>query len=181
MGVWINYNAFILLPWWQPQRSTVTLISFYIYDCSIRRGFQVYRQVCAACHSMNRIAFRHLVGVCYTEEEMKAIAAEVRHLKNKHFNQYCNQYFTPRMSDILLRALFSFNGQFGRPQPSTFHSPQSWFMSGADLCFKLLKSSGVYVSSFYTCTPRFVPIPSQFPIILLWTIRVSIQCHVKSL
>ncbi|XP_048576872.1 cytochrome c1, heme protein, mitochondrial [Nematostella vectensis] len=43
---------------------------------SIRRGFQVYRQVCAACHSMNRLAFRHLVGVCYTEDEMKAIAAE---------------------------------------------------------------------------------------------------------
>ncbi|XP_020903991.2 cytochrome c1, heme protein, mitochondrial [Exaiptasia diaphana] len=43
---------------------------------SIRRGFEVYRQVCAACHSMERIAFRHLVDVCYTEEEMKAIAAE---------------------------------------------------------------------------------------------------------
>jgi len=26
---------------------------------------------------MERIAFRHLVDVCYTEEEMKAIAAEV--------------------------------------------------------------------------------------------------------
>ena len=29
---------------------------------SIRRGFQVYRQVCASCHSINKIAFRNLVG-----------------------------------------------------------------------------------------------------------------------
>jgi ubiquinol-cytochrome c reductase cytochrome c1 subunit len=45
------------------------------YDAmSIRRGFQVYRQVCASCHSMNKIAFRNMVGVSHTEEQMKAIA-----------------------------------------------------------------------------------------------------------
>lgn len=44
---------------------------------SIRRGFQVYQQVCAACHSLQYIHFRDLVGVCYTEEEAKALAAEV--------------------------------------------------------------------------------------------------------
>ncbi|KAI8468477.1 MAG: ubiquinol:cytochrome c oxidoreductase cytochrome c1, mitochondrial [Monoraphidium minutum] len=43
---------------------------------SIRRGYQVYKQVCAACHSMQYIHFRDLVGVCYTEEEGKAMAAE---------------------------------------------------------------------------------------------------------
>jgi ubiquinol-cytochrome c reductase cytochrome c1 subunit len=41
---------------------------------SIRRGFQVYRQVCASCHSVNKIAFRNLVGVTHTEAEMKKIA-----------------------------------------------------------------------------------------------------------
>ena len=44
---------------------------------SIRRGYEVYRQVCAACHSMEQLAYRHLVNVAYTEDEMKAIAAEV--------------------------------------------------------------------------------------------------------
>jgi ubiquinol-cytochrome c reductase cytochrome c1 subunit len=44
--------------------------------CSIRRGHQVYAQVCAACHGLKRIAFRNLVGVCYTEEEAKALAAD---------------------------------------------------------------------------------------------------------
>jgi ubiquinol-cytochrome c reductase cytochrome c1 subunit len=42
---------------------------------SIRRGFQVYRQVCASCHSVSRIRFRELVGVSHTEDQMKAIAA----------------------------------------------------------------------------------------------------------
>lgn len=49
---------------------------FQSYDAmSIRRGFQVYRQVCASCHSVDRIAFRNLVGVTHTEEQVKAIAA----------------------------------------------------------------------------------------------------------
>ncbi|XP_062514385.1 cytochrome c1, heme protein, mitochondrial-like [Corticium candelabrum] len=43
---------------------------------SIRRGFQVYTQVCAACHSMNQLSYRNLVGVTHTEEEAKQIAAE---------------------------------------------------------------------------------------------------------
>lgn len=43
----------------------------------MRRGFQVYQQVCAACHSMKYIAFRHLVGVTHTENEARALAEEV--------------------------------------------------------------------------------------------------------
>jgi len=30
---------------------------------SIRRGYQVYREVCAACHSLDRIAWRN-VSAC---------------------------------------------------------------------------------------------------------------------
>lgn len=44
---------------------------------SIRRGYQVYKQVCAACHSLRFIAYRNLVDVAYTEAEAKAEAAEV--------------------------------------------------------------------------------------------------------
>lgn len=40
--------------------------------CSIRRGYEVYKQVCAACHSMKYIAYRNLVGVSHTEAEAKA-------------------------------------------------------------------------------------------------------------
>ncbi|ETL46583.1 hypothetical protein L916_03555 [Phytophthora nicotianae] len=44
---------------------------------SVRRGYQVYREVCASCHSLDRICFRNLVGVTHTEEELKAIAADI--------------------------------------------------------------------------------------------------------
>lgn len=41
-----------------------------------QRGFQVYREVCAACHSIRQIDFRHLAGIGYTEDQIKAFAAE---------------------------------------------------------------------------------------------------------
>lgn len=45
------------------------------YDtASLRRGYEVYRQVCSTCHSMDIICFRNLVGVSHTEEQAKALA-----------------------------------------------------------------------------------------------------------
>merc|ERR1719443_763962 len=50
---------------------------FSSYDhASIRRGHQVYQQVCAACHSVSLLHYRDLVGVAYTEQEAKAMALE---------------------------------------------------------------------------------------------------------
>jgi len=43
---------------------------------SIRRGYEVYKSVCAACHSLQYVAYRNLVGVSHTEDEAKAEAAE---------------------------------------------------------------------------------------------------------
>jgi len=43
---------------------------------SIRRGYQVYKQVCSACHSMRFLAFRNLVDVAYSEDEAKELAAD---------------------------------------------------------------------------------------------------------
>ncbi|GFG36321.1 hypothetical protein Cfor_00846 [Coptotermes formosanus] len=45
---------------------------------SIRRGYEVYKQVCAACHGMKYIAYRNLIGVSHTEAEAKAEAEEVQ-------------------------------------------------------------------------------------------------------
>jgi len=44
---------------------------------SLRRGYEVYKQVCAACHSMQYIRYRELIGVTHTDEEAKAEAAEI--------------------------------------------------------------------------------------------------------
>jgi ubiquinol-cytochrome c reductase cytochrome c1 subunit len=40
----------------------------------LQRGFAVYSQVCASCHSMNHVAYRDLEALGYTEAEVKAIA-----------------------------------------------------------------------------------------------------------
>ena len=43
---------------------------------SLQRGFQVYVEVCASCHSLEYIAFRNLADLGYNEAEIKAIAAQ---------------------------------------------------------------------------------------------------------
>ncbi|GAB1211545.1 hypothetical protein ATERTT37_000668 [Aspergillus terreus] len=43
---------------------------------ALRRGFQVYREVCASCHSLTRVPWRSFVGVMHTVDEMKAFAEE---------------------------------------------------------------------------------------------------------
>jgi len=40
-----------------------------------QRGFQIYKEVCSACHSLNRIAFRNLTDLGFSEAEVKALAA----------------------------------------------------------------------------------------------------------
>lgn len=49
---------------------------FGTYDrASLQRGFQVYTQVCSACHSMDLLSYRNLTALGYTADEVKAIAA----------------------------------------------------------------------------------------------------------
>ncbi|MCA1654535.1 MAG: cytochrome c1 [Sphingomicrobium sp.] len=40
----------------------------------LQRGFQIYKEVCSACHSLKLVAFRDLRQLGYTEAEVKAIA-----------------------------------------------------------------------------------------------------------
>ena len=40
----------------------------------LQRGFQVYKEVCAACHGLNLVSFRDLAALGYEEPEIKAIA-----------------------------------------------------------------------------------------------------------
>ena len=45
---------------------------------SAQRGFQVYNEVCAACHGMRLLSFRNLLEIGLTEEQVRAIAANVQ-------------------------------------------------------------------------------------------------------
>jgi ubiquinol-cytochrome c reductase cytochrome c1 subunit len=42
----------------------------------VQRGYQVYREVCSACHSMNLVSYRDLAQLGYNEAEVKAEAAQ---------------------------------------------------------------------------------------------------------
>ena len=42
----------------------------------LQRGFQVYKEVCSACHGLEQVAFRNLEDLGYNEAEVKAIAAQ---------------------------------------------------------------------------------------------------------
>ncbi len=50
-------------------------ITGHVDKPSAQRGFQVYKEVCAACHGISRIAFRNLSEIGFTEAEIKALAA----------------------------------------------------------------------------------------------------------
>jgi len=42
----------------------------------LKRGWQVYKEVCAACHSIDQIYYRHLQQIGFSEDEVKKIAAD---------------------------------------------------------------------------------------------------------
>ena len=47
------------------------------YDrAQLQRGFQVYKEVCSACHSMKLVAFRDLEEIGFSKPEVKAIAQQ---------------------------------------------------------------------------------------------------------
>ncbi len=45
-------------------------------EAQLQRGYQVYKEVCAACHGLQYVSFRDLAQLGYTEGQVKALAAE---------------------------------------------------------------------------------------------------------
>jgi len=43
---------------------------------SAQRGFQVYKETCAACHGMRLLSYRHLRELGFTEQQVAAIASQ---------------------------------------------------------------------------------------------------------
>jgi cytochrome c1 len=67
----------------QPSRQSWSFAGpFGTFDrAQLQRGFQVYREVCAACHGLNRVAFRNLSekgGPEFSASQVKALAAEYK-------------------------------------------------------------------------------------------------------
>lgn len=52
---------------------------FGTYDmAAAQRGFQVYKEVCSACHPVKHLYFRDLTELGYTEDQVKGIAAQYK-------------------------------------------------------------------------------------------------------
>ncbi len=50
---------------------------FGTYDRGeLQRGLKVYREACAACHGLSRVAFRNLETLGYSDAQVRALAAE---------------------------------------------------------------------------------------------------------
>lgn len=45
-------------------------------EAQLQRGYAVYANVCAACHSLSQVSYRDLAAIGYNEAEIKAIAAK---------------------------------------------------------------------------------------------------------
>ena len=65
---------------------------------------QVYKQVCAACHSMRYLAYRNLVDISHTEEEAKKEAEEIQTLDGP--DEAGNMFMRPgKLADYFPRCI----------------------------------------------------------------------------
>lgn len=47
----------------------------YVDKQAAQRGYQVYKEVCASCHSLNRMRFNNLLNIGFSELEAKVLAS----------------------------------------------------------------------------------------------------------
>ncbi|CAL8082733.1 unnamed protein product [Calicophoron daubneyi] len=82
------------LPW--PHKGFISSFD----HSAVRRGYQVYKEVCSACHSMKYLYYRQLVNAVLTEDEAKAEAAEASFEDGP--DDSGNMYQRPgRLTDVL--------------------------------------------------------------------------------
>lgn len=84
---------------------------FGTYDKGqLQRGLKVYKEVCAACHSLNLVPFRTLSELGYSEAQVKALAAEYQIPKMGDDGEMADQpgvptdYFPPPYPNALAAA-----------------------------------------------------------------------------
>lgn len=115
---------------------------------SAQRGFQVYKEVCSACHGLNRVAFRSLSGLGFSEAEIKSLAASYTIADGP--NDAGEMFERPgRPSDV-----------FPRPQPNDNAARAA--NNGAlppdmSLLFKARADGGNYIFSIVTGFGHEVP------------------------
>ena len=60
-----------------PQQQWPHKTSLGKYDkAALQRGFQIYRENCSSCHSLELLSYRNLASLGYNEAQIKAVASE---------------------------------------------------------------------------------------------------------
>ncbi len=106
----------------------------------LQRGFQVYREVCSGCHSLDYIAFRNLKDLGFSQDEVKAIAAEYEVEDGP--NDEGEMFFRPGLPSDRVPAPFA-NDNAARASNNGALPPDLSLMvdarpSGADYLYALL-------------------------------------------
>jgi cytochrome c1 len=107
---------------------------FGTYDqAQLQRGFKVFREVCAACHSMNLVAFRNLAepgGPGYSEAQVKQLASEyqIRDLDeqgnpSERSGQPADHFPAPFANELAAKAA---NGGVAPPDFSTLAKARTY-------------------------------------------------------
>lgn len=122
---------------------------------SIRRGYQVYREVCAACHSLDRVAWRTLVDVSHTEDEVKEMAAEFQY-EDEEPDEQGNPKFRPGKLSDYVQGPYK-NEQAARAANSGALPPD------LSLIVKARHGSADYIFSILTGYPDEPPAGVQLP------------------
>ena len=141
-------------------------------ESSLQRGFQVYREVCAACHGIRHISYRDLKGIGYTNDEIKVIAADYEILdgpndEGEMFDREAlpsDKFVGPYENDKIARL--ANNGAYP-PDLSLIVKARA---NGADYLYSLLNgykdypenfeaSEGMYYNEFYPGYQIAMPSP----------------------
>jgi ubiquinol-cytochrome c reductase cytochrome c1 subunit len=106
----------------------------------LQRGFQVYKEVCAACHAMRQLSYRNLLEIGLTEAQVRNIAAQFQVVDGP--NDLGEMFERPaRLSDRFRRPFP--NEQAARSANNGAYPPDLSVMvkarkSGADYMYALL-------------------------------------------
>jgi len=124
---------------------------------SIQRGLQVYREVCASCHGLKRIAYRNLKDIGFNNEEIKQIASEASVLdgpndEGEMFERSglpSDRFVDPFLND---KAARSANGGALPPDLSLMVKAR---VDGANYIYSLLMGYGVAPADFHLAEGKY--------------------------
>jgi ubiquinol-cytochrome c reductase cytochrome b/c1 subunit len=145
------------------------------YDqAQLQRGFKIYREVCASCHSMSMLAFRNLAdagGPGYSEAQAAAVAAEykIKDIDDKgeaieRAGRLADYFPSPFANDLAAAAA---NGGVAPPDFSTLAKARTyergfpWFV--IDMVTQYQEQGPDYIVSVlkgYKETPKDMTMPA---------------------